>query len=761
MIVGEAPGEVEERDGAPFVGPAGRVLDGMLKEVGIDREKCYITNVMMTRPLLNNYDSFTEIEQEAGHKRLAQEVEAIKPNVIVALGDTAMQALTRVKGISNWRGSILQGKLGSKVVPTFHPAAIMREWKFRAAAVADLAKALEQSKFTGIKQTERTLYIAKRFDDALEQIHSLKGAPYVAFDIETATNEAREDISCISFAPSNRPNWSVCIPFFFKWGEKMWNQEEEIALWDAIREILTDDGIGKIAHNGSYDIEFIERVAGFRVCPFYFDTMLGAHALYLELPKSLAFWVSILTDHPFYKYQLKTQNSDEFFFYNATDSCLTMEIAEKLIKQLKEDKLWDFYIEYIHALWEPLMEMQIVGVKFDFLKRNSVKKRVQEEMAVLQKRLDGMVGHPLNINSPKQMKEWLYGELKLKVKTKRRKGDNVQTVSADEEALENLYSETGNEAIRIVLKLRERGKLLSTYLEVKLDEDKRIRCSYLITGTETGRLSSRATARGTGTNLQNVPPGVVRSLFIPDHGKVFINADLSQAEARVVAYLANEPRLIRVFEEGGDIHRKNAANIFKIEEGEVTDTQRQMAKRVVHASNYGMGPLTFAKTAGIEAKEAKRLLNQYFATYPGIANWHLDIRERLRRGRFLVSPFGRKRYFYNRWGESLTKEGLAFIPQSTVADIINQGLLKVWRSQEVEDMDLLLQVHDSLLLQVPADKVRESVAVLESCLKIPVKIGKKTLVIPVDIKTGNDWELLEKWKTPSEVPGESIVVKSD
>lgn len=823
MIVGEAPGETEVKEGKPFVGMSGKVLDGLLRDAGIERSECYITNVVLRRPHGNDFSEFYTTksrvcrhnELDVAYDRLRRDCDMVRPNVIIALGDEALRSLTGKSGITKWRGSVLRTSGGWKCIPTIHPAAIAREWSYRPAALADLQRVYKEQAYSEIRGTSRTITIGGReltgdrelhgsgssIDDAstmdttvynhpqgavdggsttgypsgdgtstgvtscsisdarsfapsttsndtsrhsrfiistLDKIK--KEAKYVAFDIETNA----EEVTAIAFAPDDRPDWAICIPFCFK-GKRYWSEDDQRIIWDAIKELLTDQRVGKIAQNGSYDIEFIERTMGFRVQGFVFDTMLGAHTLYMELPKGLDFLTSVWTDHPYYKDQLHTDDDQAYFHYNGTDAVITMEIATKIMAQLHKEKLWDFYVTYVHSLWEPLMEMQIKGVKFDYLKRNSVKKRVQEEVAVLQHRLDAAVGHPLNTNSPKQMKAWLYEELNLKVKTKKRKATGETTIAADEEAIEDLYKESGLESLRLVLKIRERQKILGTYLDVTLDNDKRIRCSYLITGTETGRLASRQTARGTGTNLQNVPPGVVRTLFIPDHGKVFVNADLSQAEARVVAYLANEQRLIRVFDEGGDIHRKNAANIFGKPESDVTDNERQLAKRVVHASNYGMGPITFARTASISAAEGKRLLNQYFATYPNIVNWQLSVNACLNRRRVLVNPFGRRRIFYNRYGEGLFKEGYAYLPQSTVADVINQGLINLHkRKGEIEGLDILLQVHDSILVQAPVESLSKTALLLKECLSVPVSIGGKILVIPVDIKTGVNWEDMKK-----------------
>lgn len=792
VIVGEAPGEQEVKEGRPFVGPSGRILDGLLRDVGIPREQCFITNVVLWRPDYEFIEFYKQPRAEAYNasvRRLSDSITNANPNIVVLLGEHALRAVTGKHGVTNWRGSTIPGCTGHKCLPTFHPAAIAREWSFRAASLIDFQRVLTESAFPEIRQTQRRYWIRGEESSTGSEIHAgseescgsdqssssgltggiredgargcgsthslstgteksrlahstidniriLKESPYVSFDIETEANQ----ITAIALSPSNRPNWAICIPFWFGGSGSLWTPEEEVSLWEALKDLLTHSGTGKIAHNGLFDIETIERQMGFRVFPYVFDTMIGMHTLYLELPKSLAFAVSVYTDHPYYKADLHSKDMDTFFRYNATDACLTMELATKLTQELKEEGLWEFYQDYAHSLVDPVLAMQLKGVNFDYLRRNSIKKRFQEEVAVLQKNLDAAVGRPININSPKQMKEWLYAELKYKVKTKRSKGQDKETITTNEEALETLFQETQDERLRTVLRIREKQKVISTFLDMRLDEDKRIRCSYNITGTETGRLSSSATTRGTGGNLQNIPSGGVRSLFLADPGYTLINADLSQAEARVVAYIAHESRLIRVFEEGGDIHRKNAATIFKTDESLITDEQRQLAKRVVHASNYGMGPITFSKQCGIPAAEAKRLLNQYFATYPQIANWQLDIAAQLRKNRTLKNPFGRKRVFFNRFNEGLVKEGLAFIPQSTVADIVGQSMVCAHQ----KGIEILLQVHDSLLVQCKEDMVVQTMQVLHECMDRPVEINGKILRIPVDMKVGKDWDKMIK-----------------
>jgi uracil-DNA glycosylase family 4 len=750
MIVGEAWGASEEKVQKPFQGQAGKVLDGILQEVSLLRSQCFITNVIHARPPGNNFKIYYEkvnggkkqptTELLKAYERLENEIARCNPNVIVALGNEAMKAVLGFSGVTNWRGSVLRTKSGIKVVPTIHPAAILREWTYRPAVLNDFERAAKESDYAEHRTTHRVLDICRGYDEAIKAIEEAKKAPWCAFDIEIES----EQITCIGLAWKD--HHAVSIPLSRGFKRDMWRgegefytDEQEGRLIDALRGLLESETPKKIAHNGMFDVEWLGRCFSIK-SKLHLDTMLAFHTLYLELPKSLAFLVSLYTDHPYYKYQLKTDDQDTYYRYNATDACLTYECGMVLFKELADEGLDAFYDRYVHGLVEPLLSIQHRGMLFDVAGCKELRKRYTKELEALQVKLDKAVGHELNVGSHKQMTKWLYEELKLPKKVKKRKSTGKSTLSADEEALNGLYAKSKNESIRTVLEIRKRQKILSTYLRTKTDSDGRIRCSYNITGTETGRLSSSENSRGSGTNLQNIPEDI-RVLFLADKGKTLINADLSQAEARVVAYLAGETRLIEVFAGGGDIHRKNAAMMFGKAEQDVTGDERFLAKRAVHGLNYGMGYVTFAKECGIDQRTAQRVYNTYFTMFPRLKLWHMEMKGRLHVSRILTTPFGRKRYFFNRWSESLLKEGLAYIPQSTVADVTNQGLIRCYE----KGLELLLQVHDSVVLQCDDERLDETVRTVIQCLRVPLDINGKIFTIPVDVKTGKNWKDLKPW----------------
>lgn len=748
FLAGEAPGETEDKLGQPFVGMAGRVLDDMLEEVGIKRDEIYITNVCKNRPTNNNFDNFTEEYIAKAKAEIEEEIALVQPNLIVCAGEKSFSVITELKNITKWRGSVLTSR-GRKVLPIIHPAAVMREWTFRPATVVDLAKARRECEYPDVRKLDRRLRTMPGFDEACEYLRKIiDGKLKCSFDIETETNQ----ITCISFATS--ADMAISIPFWYGSSGSFWSEKEELELWRLIKEALEDPKVLKIAQNAQYDITILGDKYGISVDGLWLDTMIAFHSIYPELPKGLDFLCSLYTDVPYYKFLRKTDDMIKFFEYNALDAVVTFECAGKIYDEMVEFGVDKFYYEHMHSLIYPLMSITRRGVLIDTKLKKEAIKEYKQDIVTLQAGLNRTVGFEINVNSPKQMKEWLYNKLQLTPKYKLRKGKGEKTLAADEEALKELFSETGNEGLKIVLQIRERKKILSTYLEINYDKEKdangeiveRARTSYLITGTETGRLSSRETVYGTGTNLQNVPKGIARRIFIPDSGKLFVNADLSQAEARVVAYLAGEERLIRVFQEGGDIHRKNAANIYRKPIDKVTSEERELAKRVVHASNYGMGPITFAKTAGISVAEAKRLLNQYFTEYPRIKLWHMQIASQLKKSRTLTTPFGRKRTFFNRWNESLVKEALAYIPQSTVADLLNLGLRRFYEETKGTQTEILLQIHDAVLCQCLCADVQGVSNRIRQCLVRPITVGGKVLEIPCDVSVGKSWDELQKVK---------------
>lgn len=326
VILGEAPGEQEELTGIPFIGSSGQELDAMLSEAGLDRKDCWLTTVLLTRPPNNKLEQFCVAKKDLppGYAlppvgtgqylhpefqseltRLYAELTAIRPNLIIALGNLALWALTGSFGITRMRGSIQHSKWG-KVLPTFHPAYILRDWSKRPIAVADLLKAKFESDFPDIRRPERYILIDPTLDELRAWAEIGLASRYLSCDVETRGRQ----ITCIGFAYS--PSEAVCIPFYDqrKPGGSYWSRADELIVRREIVQPLLACPAKKIFQNGLYDLQYILK-EGFKPCNVEEDTMLQHHALYPEMQKSLGFLGSIYTNESSWKLLRQTKQAEQ------------------------------------------------------------------------------------------------------------------------------------------------------------------------------------------------------------------------------------------------------------------------------------------------------------------------------------------------------------------------------------------------------------------------------------------------------------------
>jgi DNA polymerase-1 len=580
----------------------------------------------------------------------------------------------------------------------------------------DLKKARVESAFKDYRVVMPNLRVINSLVDALRELDMLKSP--VAFDIEC--NEGV--LTAIGFATSPMDGFSIVMDRF--------TFESRVVIMEKVKEIL-ESPLPKIAQNAQFDILWLEHYLGIKVNNLILDTMCAHHTVYSEIPKGLETLTSIYTDFPYYKHWVHSNLGK----YNAMDACATFKVYQSLMKEMEEFGVKEFYYKFVHPLLEPLMEMQLRGVRVDLKRREEMTENVGIEIRAKEVLLEQKLGFYVNVNSPKQLRTVLYDVLKMPKKFSRTTGKET----VDEDALTELAKKYSSDVLELILDIRKLHKVKGTYLEAPLGEDGRMHTSYVIGGTETGRLASRRSLFGSGTNLQNVPKGACRSIFIPDEGKVFVEADLSQAEARIVAWESKDLRLIDIFVKGEDIHTKVASWIFDVKEVDVNEEQRQLAKKMVHAMNYGMGVRSLARWLGVSLGEATVLMEKYQRTFPAIEEWHKKIVNQLRHNRMLITPLGRKRLFFNRWGEDLFREAYAFIPQSTVADLLNLILVRTYKRMKIGGMDaqMVLQVHDSFVVQAKEEDVEKIKEIVNESNDI--RFGD--IVIPMKFKVGTTWYL--------------------
>jgi len=756
-LIGEAPGEEEARTGRPFIGRSGELLTKILSNIGLTRPDCYFTNVVKERPPSNNISKFISFgthgkvtktpEFDTYLNMLYRELYDSKANVFVPLGRVPLYALTGLTSITKWRGSILSTQLQDKtlkVVPCIHPSAALRQHLYVYYIQHDLARAKEESSSPLIELPQREIIVSPTYSQSLEYLTYCLGQTEIAFDIEVT----HEEVSCISFAVSP---WNVISIPFLEHGQHYFTLEQEMEIWKKITTVLEDKRLTKVGQNVGFDATFLHSRYGIR-CRNLKDSMVMQGVLYPDMPKGLGFLCSYYTREPYYKDDGKKWmrigvSEEEFWIYNAKDSAICLECQHVLEKEA-EDLHNTSTCETQTRLLGPLIYMGRRGILTD---REGLKKAAaecREEEAFLKEKLTAICGYELNPASPKQLATHFYINRKATPYYKR----GTNSLTTDEPALKRL-SRKGFEEAKVILQIRHLAKLRSTYYEMSIDEDDRIRSSFNPVGTKTGRLSSSKTIFGTGGNMQNLPPEMLRFLH-PDPGHVLYNMDLGQAENRLVAYLGPEPNMISAFELGKDIHAQTAGLIFNKPIELISDeprsstlggglySERFWGKKCNHSLNYDLGYKSFALLLEMNEAEARTLVNRYHMVYPGVRNYHSLIRAKLARGRLLDNPMGRKRLFLDRWGDSLFKEAYAWIPQSTVADIINQrGLNYIYYNQDLfAPVDLLNQVHDSIVFQIPFSvpwsKHAECLLAIKRSLEQPLYWRGQTFVIPVDTELG-------------------------
>lgn len=336
-IIGEAPGEEEEKEGVPFIGSSGKILNSCLDNAGLNRSEVYITNVVKVRPPDNKLTRLGELGLtiESFYPELYEELDRINPNIVVAIGGPALSALTNKEGITKWRGSVIPDKEHRfKIIPTIHPSWIIRgNWPYIYILTHDLKKAKMESEFREIKQKERTPVINPTIDEIVATLIGLKGSEFISFDLETF--HSQPVIRCIGL--TNREDWGFCIPIV-KGYKPIWTRNEEIEIWSLVKDVLTNNSTKLIAQNAQFEMTQLFPYTG--ELNIWMDTMRAHALLYPEYPHDLGFLSSIYTDMPYFKDEGEG-GFDELQRYNCKDIMSTFEIGMKLREELEKEGMWD------------------------------------------------------------------------------------------------------------------------------------------------------------------------------------------------------------------------------------------------------------------------------------------------------------------------------------------------------------------------------------------------------------------------------------
>lgn len=724
-------------------------------------------------------------EVMAGYNLLLNEIRQVHPKVILALGNTPLWALTGLSGITKWRGSTLDSDYGITIVPALHPAAVLREWSQRAITVRDFRRAA-RLRHSPLARPAWNFLIRPGYEQVIRVLDQLyiranHAEPLIlSFDLETRSRH----IACAGVAWSTTD--AICIPFMcVERAEGFWSEDQEAEIVSRLARLLKHPNVRVVGQNLLYDAQYTWRHWHFvpRVAQ---DTMISQHSVFSDLPKSLAFLASMYCQYYVYwkdegKNWAPATGEDQLWHYNCEDCVYTYEVALAL-----RDTVRSLHLEQVHdqqqAMFWPVLQAMQEGVRID----RGVRQRLIREVKVEVSRREGflldVLGHDLNPRSPKQMQALFYEDLKQPVQMTRAKRGEPSKPTLNDEALQKLALREPliKPLINAIADIRTLGIFLSNFLLTPLDTDGRFRCAYNIGGSESGqsapktyRLSSSQNAFGNGGNLQVIPSSKsksigkaaargglpllgdpysfpnLREMFVPDPGYTWVEGDLDRADLHVVVYEANDAALKAAMKLGVDIHLFNAFILAGREPPPLDELveahskypdhrgplklQREFAKVFVHGTNYGGSSRTMAVHTGRTVAEVERAQRLWFYAHPGIKQWHDRVKLQVTKHRFIENKFSYKWFIFDRI-DSIIPEAIAWIPQSTVSIVIN----KIWKAiyDNLPEVQVLAQVHDSLCMQVPTESISKILPQITQLAHITVPY-EDPLVIPFTVKTSS------------------------
>ena len=582
-------------------------------------------------------------------------------------------------------------------------------------------------------------------DDIADFIGKIKIRKQVAFDTETTSiDPLTAELVGMSFALQEGEAFFVPIPA---------NKEEAMKKAGFFKEILENPEILKIGQNIKFDINVVKKY-GIRTAGQVFDTLVAHYLLNPEYHHNLNYlaetYLNYRTIHIEELIGEKGKNQlnmrqvplNALVDYASEDADITLRLKSIFEEQITKNNFTELLYDIELPLVSVLADMEEAGVRLDTsaLKQSSIS--LNQYLQEIEQSVYEMAGVEFNISSPKMVGDVLFNRLKIVEKSKKTKSGQYST---GEDVLENLKSK--HPVVERILEYRKIKKLLTTYIDALptliSPLDGKVHTTYNQTVTATGRLSS------TNPNLQNIPirdeeGKEIRKAFIPDEGCLFLSADYSQIELRIMAHLSEDKNMIDAFRSGKDIHAATAAQVFGIPIDRVTRDMRRKAKTANFGIIYGISVFGLSEQLHIPRSEAKDLIDGYFATYPGVREYMEKSIEKARQNGYVETIFHRKRFLPDINSRNAVVRGYAErnainAPiQGSAADIIKVAMNRIHKRFQEEKLrsKMIMQVHDELNFNVFPDelgKVKEIVVYeMENAARLQVPLI-------ADCGVGNNW----------------------
>ena len=650
---------------------------------------------------------------------------------------TQLAEMARAKSAAAKKAALAgQGNLfGDPVVPL--PAA-------QEVPVAELQAEAEAMQFRTAQTTPHEYTLVETAAQLREVVAAVGRYPEFCFDTETTGFDIFNDrIVGLSLAVEPFKAWYV--PFL----EKDTPEYAEI-----VRPLFEDEKIAKIGQNIKFDLMVLRRL-GITIRGRMYDTMI-LH--YLLDPESRHNMNALAEKYLNYKpIEIETLigkgskqltmdlvNVERVKEYAAEDADVTLQLKQALYPMIEQIGLQHLYFEIEEPMIAVLADIEMAGVRIDSEALAVYAVELNRKLAELEAAIRTEAGEPnLNINSARQLGEVLFGKMRIAEKPKMTKTKQFCT---DEDYLQSFARK--HRIVDLILEYRGVKKLLSTYVEALPQlvnrSTGRIHTSFNQAVTATGRLSS------TNPNLQNIPVRDdmgrrIRKAFIPsDDDHLLLSADYSQVELRLMAHLSGDESLIAAFEHGEDIHAATAAKLFNKTLDEVTSEERRRAKTANFGIIYGISAFGLSQRLEIPRKEAKEIIDGYFASYPGVKKYMDNVVEKAKEEGFVSTIFGRRRYLndiasHNAIARGLAERNAVNAPiQGSAADIMKIAMINVHRRFAAEGIRsrVILQVHDELVVDMLRSEQERVTAIVTECMESAAQLKVRLIA---DAGVGGNW----------------------
>lgn len=761
MFVGEAPGEIEDRTGVPFSqnAPAGGRLRKLIKMLQLE-DDCYITNAVKCRPPENRAP--TREELASCQLFLKEELETVRPEFLVLLGVTAIRALTgdHKASVAAYRGRRAWRIDGMKAIATYHPAATLggRDPGKLDYLIQDLNRLSESSEWD--EEQSGNLEILSGCP------RKAPSGPVVSLDLETTGLDwwnPDSRILCAAYATDKKVG--TLTP------EELPEFLELLAARDTIL----------VGHNLKFDLAWLRAKLGFRWTARVWDTMVAAHMLDENDPVldlgglSLrhtpfgVYWAEV--DPLIRKGRVLEVPPEELRRYCAYDAAATFRLYRIFEREIRKDKaLRQCFEMKMHQL-QALLDVEMSGILVDDDRVTRLDKELFKQTRGILLALKRFAPPGLNVGSRQQLSEFLFRTLGLHPEKLTKAGSE----SIDAEVLERLveqpwhpsqaldrYQQMSPRQVRGFLQnlisYRKLQKLHSTYVtgergvRASRGPDGRSHPTYRLAATVTGRLSC------SDPNIQNIPreaAGPIRKVYVAPPGKVLLNADYSQLELRLCAFITRDPTMLKAFRDGRDIHTETARLILGHEPDK---EERQVAKTCNFLILYGGGPKKLAVESGLRPREASAFLKRWYETFPGVREWQEKQQQNVLSTGQVRSLWGRVRRISGavtadrKQYEEMMRQACNSPIQSAAADLTVMGLVVLKRSFG-SILRPVATVHDSVLLEVEPKFLKAAAKATRATLQDGDRIASSfgydvnfDVPLKVDLSVGPSWGEMEELK---------------